>query len=226
MTKLLEFATREAQMSAAAERIAETLKLGISGPGHGYAALSGGSTPVPAYEALAKMPLDWSRVTFLLVDERFVPPSDAASNEGVLRRALAPALAGGAKLLPMYSADVGLDEAAARANTVYINSPIDIALLGMGEDGHVASWFPQSAELDAILDPTEPRAVAAVTAEGAAGSSQRLTLTRAGLERSQALVLLITGAEKRALIENTMRGRLPVDALQEMYPPLSILWAP
>ena len=109
------FATRDAAMQAAAERIAEALKTAISERGQAFAALSGGTTPAPAYERLAAMPLDWARVTFLVVDERFLPLSDEASNEALLRRALALALAAGASVLPLYSDNVSIDEAAARA---------------------------------------------------------------------------------------------------------------
>jgi 6-phosphogluconolactonase len=98
------FDTRDALMRAAADRIAEVLENGLKSRGSACAALSGGATPEPAYRLLAEKSLDWANIIFALVDERFVPPEHEASNEGMLRRALAPALATDARLLPMYSA--------------------------------------------------------------------------------------------------------------------------
>jgi len=226
MIPVTEFATRELLMQASAKRIADALDKGIFARGEGVAALSGGSTPEPAYEKLAALPVNWARVTFLLVDERFVPLSDDASNEKMLRRALAPALAGGARLLPMFSSGVGVDEAAVRADALCTGKHIDIALMGMGGDGHTASWFPQSPQLSAALDLSNPRSVIAVTAEGAAGSSERLTLTRAALSRAGQIDLLITGDDKRAVLDNGNRAPLPIDALFDLPVDATTLWAP
>ncbi|MBX9747636.1 MAG: 6-phosphogluconolactonase, partial [Hyphomonadaceae bacterium] len=88
MLQITEFATRDALMQATAERIADTLIQAIAERGHGCAALSGGSTPEPAYRALAEIPMDWDQITFALVDERFVPPSHEASNERMIETAL------------------------------------------------------------------------------------------------------------------------------------------
>ncbi|MBC7812583.1 MAG: 6-phosphogluconolactonase, partial [Burkholderiales bacterium] len=151
MTNIRAFETRIALMQAAASRIAEAIQSGIFERGEAFVALSGGGTPEPAYEQLAAMPLDWPHVTFLLVDERFVPPTNAASNEALLRRALGPALSAGANLLPMFS-DTSLEEAATSADAVYAGATIDIALMGMGADGHTASWFDESPELDVVLN--------------------------------------------------------------------------
>lgn len=219
------FATRDALMNAAAETIANALIKGISARGEGIAALSGGSTPEPAYEALAALPLDWRRVTFLLVDERFVPTSDGASNEAMLRRALARALGNGAKLLPMYAHGASADETAQRADALYANKHIDIALMGMGADGHTASWFPESAQLLDALDLTNPRTVISVQAPNAAGAAARLTLTRSALARADAITLLITGDEKRRLLEDKTRASLPVDALFDLPVAAEALWA-
>ena len=152
-----------------------------------------------------------------------MPPTDVASNEALLRRTLAPALAAGAKLLPMYSNTV-LEEAAASADADYAGKAIDFALMGMGGDGHTASWFTQSPDLDSALKNT--RTVIAVTAPGAAGSAERLTLTRAALASAHAIVLLITGDEKRALLNDQTRSRLPVDELLDLPAPVETFWAP
>ncbi len=218
------FDTRDAAMQAAAKSLAEALKNGVSERGEAFAALSGGTTPAPAYEALAAMPLDWPRITFLVVDERFVPLSDEASNEALLRRALAPALAAGASVLPLYSDGVSLDEAAARADALYADTPIDIALVGMGGDGHTASWFPSAPVLEKVLGSS--KSVVAVNAPGAYGTPERLTLTHAAMARAKAIILLITGAEKRALLEERGRARLPVDELFDLPAPIETLWAP
>lgn len=224
MIDLRTFETRALLMQAAAERILGALRQGVLQRGEAFAALSGGSTPEPAYRELAAQTYHWQHVTFLLVDERFVPPSHPDSNEGMLRRALAPALAAGAKLLPMYSDVISLDEAAARADALYKDKPIDIALMGMGSDGHTASWFPQSPELAAALDRNSPRTVISINAPGASGSPQRLTLTRSALYRASTASLLITGEEKRSLLLDQARGDLPVDSFFEDWS--ETLWAP
>lgn len=220
-----EFATRDALMRAAAETIADALNKGISARGEGVAALSGGSTPEPAYTALAALSVEWKHVTFLLVDERFVPISDAASNEAMLRRALAGPLGKSAKLVPMYAHGATAEQAAQRADAVYATKHIDIALMGMGPDGHTASWFPQSEQLGAALDLAQKRTVISVEAPGAAGAAERLTLTRAALARTDAIALLITGDEKRRLLEDKAREALPVDGLFDLPVVADVLWA-
>lgn len=190
------FPTREALMRAAADEIERALARGQAQRGHGYAALSGGATPEPAYALLAQRALNWPAVTFALVDERFVPPTNAASNEKMLRRALAPALAQGAALIPMFNDAPTLEEAAQRADALYAPIPFDVALMGMGADGHTASWFYDAEGFWAAIDRGNPRTVAPVRAPQAAGTSERLTLTLSALMRVPSVPLVITGDEK------------------------------
>lgn len=224
MTNFRTFDSRDALMQTTAELIAKALNDALLQRGEAFAALSGGTTPAPAYERLATMAIDWPRVTFLVIDERFVPPSHEASNEALLRRALAPALTANAKLLPLYSDVATLDAAAARADALYAGRPIDIALLGMGGDGHTASWFPNTPSFRTAMASTST--VISVDAPGAYGTPERLTLTRNALMRARSIALLITSPEKRALLQAKPRPRLPVDELFDLGVPIETLWAP
>jgi 6-phosphogluconolactonase len=230
MTPIHEFATRAALMQAAAERIAFALQFGIDVRQRASAALSGGNTPAPAYSALAALPMDWSKVTFGLVDERFVPSTDAASNEAMVRRTLGPAFDAGAKLVPMFSPNVTPEQAAQYADAEYAKMRFDIAVMGMGEDGHTASWFPGMAQLDDVLDAGNTRSVMAVYDDNAAGSAARLTLTRRGISRVRTVMLLITGEAKRKRLEHAVaNGDAPIAALfqtQASLPAPEVWWAP
>lgn len=207
--KLEVFPDRDALMHAAAARLAKSLERAIAARGSACAALSGGATPEPAYAHLAAMALDWPRVTFLLVDERFVPPSDPASNEAMLRRALAPALAAGAQLMPLYTPGLSHQHAANQADAAYAPLAIDVALMGMGADAHTASWFPRASRLAEALHSS--RTVIALNAPQAAGSTARLTLTRAAIAHAERVLLLIQGEDKRAVLEAAL-SQAPEDA--------------
>jgi 6-phosphogluconolactonase len=224
---IIEFATRDALMDAASERLANALKQAINKRGSACAALSGGSTPGPAYRALAATQLDWPRITFALVDERFVPPEHSASNEGLVRRELQAALGAGAHLVPMYAPASSVENAADKADTLYSRLRIDIALMGMGADGHTASWFPGAARLGEALDLNTARVVMALRAVQADGAPERLTLTRSAFARIGRAVLLITGADKRARLEAAVAdGSAPVASLFDpALPPPEVLWA-
>lgn len=227
MLNLTAFPSREALIEAATERLANALRDAVTERGEACAALSGGSTPEPIYRALAQLPLYWPSIRFVLVDERFVPVESVASNRGMIERVLLPALEAGACFDPMYLPTQSLELAADDAE--FLNAPLkyDIALMGMGADGHTASWFPNARGLDVALDPNTTRSAVAITAPHAPHSAERLTLTRTALRRSRELLLVITGDEKRARLERAVAsGDAPVAALFETgMPPIEVLWA-
>lgn len=229
MIQFTTFPTREAAMQAAADVIAESLENGLKSRGEACAALSGGSTPAPAYRALAqRSDLNWEKITFALVDERCVPPAHEASNERLIGESLAAAFERGAQLKPMYFDTPTFSEAADCASSSYQDLAIDVALMGMGDDGHTASWFPNAEGLSEALDLNTKAPVIAIHAPQAASTANRLTLTRATIARADRVILLITGEQKRRVLEAAASGPIeaaPVAALFSGRQP-QVIWAP
>lgn len=184
----------------AAEIAARAIRAAIEERGAARVALSGGSTPSPAYRALAALDLPWERVTWLQVDERAVPPDHARSNVGAIARALGPAVtAASGGVRRMEAEDPNLGAAAARYEALLrerfgVASAVafDLIVLGVGEDGHTASLFPGTGAV-AIDD----RLVAAIPAQPAKGLEARLTLTAPVLVEARAVLVLARGASKR-----------------------------
>jgi 6-phosphogluconolactonase len=159
--------------------------------------VAGGRTPLPVFERLRRLDLDWSRVVITLTDERWVPPSDAASNEGMVRRALLADRAAAATFVPLKNeaatAALGA-EAAWRRLEAELPLPFDVVVLGMGEDAHTASLFPGSPGIEAAVDPAASPACVAMTAP--VSPTERLSLNLAALAASRQLIVHFTGEAK------------------------------
>jgi 6-phosphogluconolactonase len=234
MADFRAFPDRAALSDAVLRDLLATLTRALVERGAARLALSGGSTPGDVYRALGRANLDWSLVTLALVDERWVDPADKASNERLLRECFAPALARGARLAPMKTAAETPAEAAAEVEARYAPlRPFDLVLLGMGQDGHAASWFPHAEGLAEALDPQDGETVAAIRAVGSAVAGahvERMTLTRPAVAEAGRLMLLIAGEDKRAAFEAASalgpEADMPVRALLHRGAPLTTYWAP
>ena len=223
------FDTREQASQAAAERIIDLLSKRLDAQPAASLVVSGGSTPVQCFAALAAADIDWERVHVLLSDERWVPPEDADSNEKLVRDTLLQDKAADATLLPYYDADATIDDRCVALDETIRTLPFPFAcsLLGMGEDGHFASLFPDAANLAQGLDYEGPDLCLPVTT--AASPHPRITLTLTPLSRSDEIVLLIFGDRKREVYEQAKASgnTYPVAHLiKQKRAPVRVFWAP
>lgn len=216
--------------AACAQRLTGTLAEAVATNGRAVFAGSGGSTPSPIYRLMAGADLDWSRIAVTLIDERHVPESDNQSNARLLKQTLLTGRAAAARFVPLYHPAVTVDRAAAMA-TVALRPEgrLDAVLLGMGEDGHICSMFPESPTLKTLLSPGLNPAVLGVPAgrEGMAPSLERLSINLPYLMQAGRVVLALTGARKRAVFEQQAAGDptgTPIAALIAHGVSLEVLW--
>jgi 6-phosphogluconolactonase len=226
-----DFEDRTALAEALADRVTQALSDAIAERGRATLAVSGGSTPARFFDALCRRQLAWDQVTVLLVDERFVPETHERSNQRLVTTGLMRDKAARARLVPLYNAAPDADLAADRAGAVIASlpRPFDAVILGMGTDGHTASFFPQGDRLDDALSDAADRPVIAMRAPGA--DEPRLTLTWPWIADARFLALHIEGAAKAATLAEAQAGSderaMPVRAvLKRAQTPLDIYWAP
>jgi 6-phosphogluconolactonase len=185
--------TTEDAASAAAEELVGAARAGQ------HIALSGGSTPKRAYELAAELEPDWSRATVWWGDERCVPPDDARSNYRLAREALLDRLTH-LPVVKRIETERGCEGAASRYESELQGATIDLALLGLGPDGHTASLFPDSPALAEL----GRRAVAGPP--GLAPYVDRVTLTIPALRAARRIVYLVTGREKADVAGRAFAG--------------------
>jgi 6-phosphogluconolactonase len=193
-------------------------------------AVPGGTTPGPVFETMSHNPLPWKKISVTLTDERWVSAEDVASNEFLVRDQLLKRRAAEATFVPFKTnhakASGGVTVADRRLAPIM---PLDICLLGVGPDGHIASLIPGAEGYDAAMSPTNKRMTAGLVAAGAAGSPERMSLTLNAILTSRRIMLLFMGAEKMKIFEEARdgKGANPVkELLANKKTPIDAFWAP
>jgi 6-phosphogluconolactonase len=221
----------EALAIALAAGIAAVLAGAIANRGEGSLAVSGGSTPKLLFDVLSETDIQWDRVTVLLVDERIAPPTDDRANQKLVREKLLTGKAANAHFVAFETGYETPIENAEKSEDILagVSWPLDAVVLGMGTDGHTASFFPGGDRLSDAIDPACKSRVLPMQAEGA--GEPRLTLTLPALLDARFLALHIEGEGKLDVFETARDGTdaaaMPVRAvLHQDRTPLHVFWAP
>lgn len=197
--------------------IVKDLKQAIDKKGHASIAVSGGKTPIPLFKLLSQQDLDWHNVFITLVDDRWVDDTDDASNEKLVLTYLLQNKAKLANFVGLKnSCDNPFDGAEITDKILNkIPMPLDVLILGMGEDGHTASLFPGAANLRAGLDMKSGRKVVGMTPLTA--PLDRITLTLPTILDSQNIYLHLVGESKMQVLEQAEKGddinQMPIRAI-------------
>ncbi len=217
MMPVIEAANRGALARLLADDIAAVLEAAIQSAGGAALAVPGGSTPAAFLVALGGHELDWAAVAVTPTDERCVAPDHPRSN----RRLLHETLFAGPARAARY---VELEDAQALSALL----PLDACVLGMGEDLHVASLFPEADRLDEALSAECGTPALRLRAPGA--EEERITLTAPALTGAAQRCVLIHGAGKRAALERAWAAAGPSDAPVRLVldgpNPARVYWAP
>jgi 6-phosphogluconolactonase len=205
-----DFTTMLDASNALAADVAATLQTAVATRGAATLAVSGGKSPVPFFHALRVKNIDWQNISITLADDRQVDESSPLSNAALVRRELLQEAAAAARFMPLApGADIKL--------------PLDMLVLGMGLDAHIASLFPgqpmEGSDIIAVIpDPLPPEAPVA-----------RWSLSLHVLRSARTSALLISGAQKRAVLDDALLqagSSRPVSALlTNTVNPVHIYWA-
>jgi 6-phosphogluconolactonase len=212
-----DFENREALAQALADRVALGLSRAISRKGDAVLAVSGGTTPKLFFEHLSREAIAWDKVTITLVDERQVDEDNPRSNARLVKQALMQNAALSAHFVPLFHNELTASDLVP-----------DVVVLGMGEDGHTASFFPGGNTLAVAL--SEQTTTAVLTMRAPAAPEPRLTFSLATLLKAKVLCLHIEGQGKQAVLERALAGsdimEMPIRAVLQAGTPLDIFWCP
>lgn len=226
-----DFANKNILAAALAEDVAGALRTAISRDGKASLLVSGGSTPKLFFQHLGRAELDWSKVFVSLVDERWVDPTSDRSNAKLVAENLMQGGAANAHFEPLFVEGKNADEGIGELTQRFANmaKPITVVILGMGTDGHTASFFPGGDNLSTAIDQTNDALFSSMRAAGA--REERITFTLQALLNTQMLALHIEG-EAKADVLKTAQGEgatddMPIRAvLRQDRTPLNIYWCP
>jgi 6-phosphogluconolactonase len=212
---------RDTLMRSLAELVADQLRAAHATKEVATLAVPGGTTPGPFLAALSEADLPWADVRVLPTDERRVPESSPRSNQRLIAETLLRNAAAAADLVPLHEPLIGSLE-----KRVEVVLPIDVLVLGMGEDMHTASLFPGAPELDRALAPDAP---AVLEIHPPSQPEARLTLTARVLRAAEVIHVLITGPDKLAALHTALAdgpvAEAPVRAVLTAPAPVTVHYA-
>lgn len=222
---------KESLAEELAAQIAAALDRELQANGKALLAVSGGSTPKLFFQKLSEKDIDWAGVTVTLVDERWVDETSERSNAALVKANLLNGKAAAANFFPLYTGD---ETPAAGLKTLEeqfsaLGLPITAAILGMGGDGHTASFFPEGDKLSAALDLDNENTFIEMHAPGA--GEPRITFTLPALLKADFLALHIEGEEKQQVLATALSDGpvedMPIRAvLRQSEKELTIFWCP
>ncbi len=222
------FDSREAASTALANHIAGSIRIAIEGSGNALLVVSGGTSPLATFQALRQKPLPWRKVTLIPSDERLVPVDHKDSNEGMIRRELMQEGAVEATFFSLAGEGLPDDERLSQLNSQLgsLRKPLDIVVLGLGDDGHTASLFPNSPDIDIALRSSDN----CIIQHPPHLDKARLSLTPSFLLDAKEIILLFFGDQKRTVYDRAKLdgavGELPLRfALNQQSVPVTTYWA-
>ncbi|WP_017445280.1 6-phosphogluconolactonase [Gayadomonas joobiniege] len=226
--QLNEFASSEALNTEFASKVANLLAQGIATNGEASLVVSGGRTPLPFFKQLAQTDIEWSKVKVTLADERWVDENNDASNTALVKQNLLQGNAAAATFVELKTAAASAFDAEAEVakNLQALPFPLDVLILGMGEDGHTASLFPCCEQLEQGLTSLSTT----IATQPTTAPHERMSLTLNALLNSRQIFIHLVGDSKKAVLDKALAGddvkEMPIRAvLQQELTPVEVVWA-
>ncbi|WP_100640807.1 6-phosphogluconolactonase [Alteromonas facilis] len=223
------FASKEALVEEFAQQISTILAQAVATKGEASLVVSGGSTPLPLFQALSHAEIDWSNVVITLADERWVDNTDSASNEKLVRENLLVGNAAQAKFFALKTAHENAEDAVETLtqSDQQPQIPFDVLILGMGEDAHTASLFPCCDQIEQGLDMQSGNTFIATQPKTA--PHQRMSYTLPALVSAKNIFLHLTGEKKLSVLKQALEAKSasekPIKAVVDQTD-VTLMWAP
>ncbi len=227
MMNLVEYKDTNELNPAFAERVAGILADAIATKGAASLVVSGGSTPLPFFKALSQIDLAWEKVTVTLADERWVEEDHKDSNTALVKNNLLQNKAAVATFAAIKTPEASAfgSEASVTASLAGLPQPLDVLILGMGEDGHTASLFPCSEQIKQCFESEE----LVIAVQPTTAPHERMSLTLKSLLNANQIFLHIVGASKKTVLDKALASddkfEMPIRAiLQQDAVPVDVIY--